>query len=49
MATYSLRLDRGGIRELHWHPNAAKFPLTRFGSSYRLSCKLLLTLNNVLT
>jgi oxalate decarboxylase len=24
MATYSLKLDRGGIREPHWHPNAAE-------------------------
>ena len=24
MAMYSLKLDRGGIREPHWHPNAAE-------------------------
>jgi oxalate decarboxylase len=24
MATYSLKLNRGGVREPHWHPNAAE-------------------------
>ena len=24
MAVYLLRLERGGIREPHWHPNAAE-------------------------
>ena len=24
MALYSLRLDSGGVREPHWHPNAAE-------------------------
>jgi oxalate decarboxylase len=37
MATYSLRLDRGGIREPYWHPNAAEL-------SYCLSGKALMTI-----
>jgi oxalate decarboxylase len=37
MATYSLRLDRGGVREPHWHPNAAEL-------SYCLSGKALMTI-----
>ena len=37
MATYSLKLDRGGIREPHWHPNAAEL-------SYCLSGKALMTI-----
>jgi oxalate decarboxylase/phosphoglucose isomerase-like protein (cupin superfamily) len=37
MATYSLKLDRGSIREPHWHPNAAEL-------SYCLSGKALMTI-----
>jgi oxalate decarboxylase len=37
MATYSLSLKKGGIREPHWHPNAAEL-------SYCLSGKALMTI-----
>jgi oxalate decarboxylase len=37
MATYSLSLEKGGIREPHWHPNAAEL-------SYCLSGKALMTI-----
>jgi oxalate decarboxylase len=37
MALYSLRLDSGGVREPHWHPNAAEL-------SYCLSGRALMTI-----
>jgi oxalate decarboxylase len=37
MALYSLRLHNGGVREPHWHPNAAEL-------SYCLSGKALMTI-----
>ena len=37
MATYSLSLKKGGVREPHWHPNAAEL-------SYCLSGKALMTI-----
>jgi oxalate decarboxylase/phosphoglucose isomerase-like protein (cupin superfamily) len=37
MALYSLLLDSGGVREPHWHPNAAEL-------SYCLSGKALMTI-----
>jgi oxalate decarboxylase len=37
MALYSLRLDSGGVREPHWHPNAAEL-------SYCLAGKALMTI-----
>jgi oxalate decarboxylase len=37
MALYSLRLDSGGIREPHWHPNAAEL-------SYCLTGRALMTI-----
>src|SRR6266496_5492812 len=37
MALYSLRLEGGGIREPHWHPNAAEL-------SYCLSGRALMTI-----
>src|SRR5919108_6280495 len=37
MALYSLRLDNGGIREPHWHPNAAEL-------GYCLSGEALMTI-----
>jgi oxalate decarboxylase len=37
MATYSLLLKKGGVREPHWHPNAAEL-------SYCLSGKALMTI-----
>jgi oxalate decarboxylase len=37
MALYSLRLDSGGIREPHWHPNAAEL-------SYCLAGRALMTI-----
>lgn len=36
-ALYSLHLDKGGIREPHWHPNAAEL-------SYCLTGKALMTI-----
>jgi oxalate decarboxylase len=37
MALYSLRLDNGGVREPHWHPNASEL-------SYCLSGRALMTI-----
>ena len=37
MATYSLLLKKGGVREPHWHPNASEL-------SYRVSGKALMTI-----
>ncbi|MGB7954453.1 MAG: cupin domain-containing protein, partial [Candidatus Nitrosopolaris sp.] len=37
MALYSLRLENGGVREPHWHPNAAEL-------SYCLSGRALMTI-----
>jgi oxalate decarboxylase len=37
MATYSLLLKKGGVREPHWHPNAAEL-------SYCLSGKAFMTI-----
>ena len=33
MALYSLRLEGGGIREPHWHPNAAELSYCLSGKS----------------
>ena len=33
MALYLLRLDSGGVREPHWHPNAAELSYCLSGSA----------------
>jgi oxalate decarboxylase len=33
MATYSLSLKKGGVREPHWHPNAAELSYCLFGKA----------------
>jgi oxalate decarboxylase len=37
MALYSLHLDKGGVREPHWHPNAVEL-------GYCLTCRAIMTI-----